>query len=176
MKHYDEETRFDNYWTEVFPVITGLRPASILEVASGNLFFCIEILKKHSLSMKVTTVRALNSRRKELGQDALENYHHENLIYIGGSAETAAALMEYDERNDMVNVGLTMGYPECCVRHLAATGLENIDTAPLAERFPVVTHIPCSTDCRPTIEYQEKLVALIDKYRKNGGRIRRTIP
>jgi hypothetical protein len=159
MKKYFEiiDDWVGNFWVEVFPVLRGLRSTAIVEIPNENLSRFKSYLEENGVAYHLTTVAELNEERIKRGKDLFLNHRHENIFYIGDEARKVRTLVEGDLNNDFFCVGMMLGYPDCCVAAFFNRGTESVDIECLKRNFPMIAHIPCSTTCPRTMEYDMKL-------------------
>ena len=158
------ESRIPSYWTEIFPVVRGLRSTGIVELAEEDVPFFKDFLQARGLSFEMVTAAQFNEERRRRGQDPLRNYYHENLFYIGDELRKVKTLLDCDYNNDFFCVGMMLGYPDCCVAAFFTRGTESMDIEKLKARFSMITHIPCSENCPRTAEYDNRLRAEKERY------------
>lgn len=163
-KFNDIETRIQNFWTEVFPVVRGLRSTGIVEIPADDVPYFREYLDSTGICYMLVTAGELNEERTRRGKDLLRNFLHENLFYIGDEMRKVRTLLEGDRDNDFYCVGLMLGYPDCCVAAFYQRGTESVDATALKNRFPMITHIPCSENCGRTADYNRRVQRDKDQY------------
>ena len=96
-------------------------------------------------------------------------------IYISKD-ETKAYLASYYELiNDHRKLGLLLGYPECCVDFFCQNFDENNTNLELKptnmytniskrnEDFVLISHFPCSSDCKKSIELGKKYFEVLER-------------
>ncbi len=153
----DIEIRFPSFWVEIFPVLQGLRSASIVEVPDEDVQHLREYLDCKGVFYQIVTVDELNEKRKNRGKDLFLNRCNDNLFYIADEMRKVRTLVEGDFNNDFFCVGMMLGYPDCCVAEFYKRGTESVDIASLSKKFPMITHIPCSQYCGRTALYDQRL-------------------
>ncbi|HOC92340.1 MAG TPA: hypothetical protein PKH33_08235 [bacterium] len=152
------------FWVEVFPVLRGLRSTGIVEIPDENVSRFKSYLEENDVAYQLITVSELNEERIKRGKDLFLDQQHENIFYIGDEARKVRMLVEGDRDNDFFCVGMMLGYPDCCVATLFKTGTESLDIKALKSNFSMIAHIPCSSTCPRTIEYDSKLKADKERY------------
>jgi len=108
-------------------------------------------------------------------------------IYLSKNKEAAKA-NEYETKQDHKNLGLSLGYPECCsnffVKHEQEeskkqfnfiTPIKNNSKEPYSlytnylakyQDITLLSHFPCSFNCKNSIEIGKKHLELIEKHDK----------
>ena len=105
-------------------------------------------------------------------------------VALGRSEERARRVLRADASVDPheEELGRLLDYPDCCVKAIAAIGESAIDrraaelsTRPHRGRFrlieiagyrdglALVSHAPCSSACRPTLELAERSLTALDR-------------
>ncbi len=162
----EAENVLNNFWSEIFTVLRGLRPAGIIEVAEPDIPAYEDFFQRNGLFYKMITAAQLNKIRKERKHDTLRNYRNEFLFYIGRDRADVEKLMEADYENDTCSVGILLGYPACCVKKLDSCGLESMNAEVARSRFQYIAHIPCSADCEKTVDYERRVKKEIERYKQ----------
>ena len=108
----------------------------------------------------------------------------EGYVALGRSQERARRVLRVDASVDPheEDLGRLLDYPECCVKAIATIGESAIDRraaelsrAPHRDRFglidiagyryglALVSHVPCSSACSPTLELAERSLTALDR-------------
>lgn len=100
------------------------------------------------------------------------------LVYMSKSQFNALWTCLYETKQDHINTGLMLGYPECCVKFFAeefAKGNINPVHRPLNpwtnlllrdEDIALISHFPCRSDCEKSVAIAKKNLALMERYDK----------
>ncbi|MBW2995465.1 DUF483 domain-containing protein [Candidatus Woesearchaeota archaeon] len=99
-------------------------------------------------------------------------------VYFSKDEIMANLAAYYEFKNMHKELGLILGYPECCVnffcRHFSAekTNLQLKPTNPYTnlrkrdEDAVLLSHFPCSSECRKSIEMAKKYLGIISRHDK----------
>jgi len=94
--------------------------------------------------------------------------------YISKSQKQALLANLYETRGDHYNLGLALGYPECCCRFYQKQFLKGnlapehstyhklIDIRKRKTDSSIISHFPCSPNCRESIKLAQKSVKLLE--------------
>ena len=145
--------------------LLSLKPAFRTFVASGNMTLIKSWCDKHEFSFEsdhsfvyISSDHALNRRIKSL--DAAEVPH-------------------------AVELGVLLGYPKCCCNKIASIGEGKIDayadwlnnqsfsdpyriinTSMYSQGIALISHVPCSVVCKPSLLIAKKVLTYLRKERK----------
>jgi len=96
-------------------------------------------------------------------------------VYLAKEEANAWLAAYYELIEDHYNLGLLLGYPECCVRYFMqnfSPENTNLVLPPtnmytnLTKRdqdLVIISHFPCSSDCKDSIEIGKKYLEVIEK-------------
>ena len=96
-------------------------------------------------------------------------------VYISKDEEKAWLATFYEQIGNDYELGLLLGYPECCVRFFVNNFNENKTNLQLPPQniytnltqreddFVLLSHFPCSADCPESIKLGKKYLALLEK-------------
>ncbi len=105
------------------------------------------------------------------------------MLFVYLSKEESAAWLAayYELIEDHYNLGLLLGYPECCVRYflqnfspektnlvLSPTNIYT-DLTKRDQDLVLISHFPCSSDCKASIELGKKYLEVIEREDKERG-------
>ncbi len=104
-------------------------------------------------------------------------------VYVAHEQKMAQRLQDVDDDPEPheYELGLLLGYPECCCRHVAGIGefnidkwesdlshsvkyggrFELIDPCGYSEGYSLISHIPCSTACNPSLSIAEAALQIV---------------
>lgn len=150
----------------------------------------VDLLRLFARSAKVIRLRPVAdsgaSDVREWATDAGLAVHAdgEGYVAIGRSEERTRRVLRVDASVDPheEELGRLLDYPDCCVKAITAIGESAIDaraaelpSRPHRGRFrlidiaryrdglALVSHVPCSSACRPTLELAERSLTALDE-------------
>lgn len=178
---------------EVLYVIEGNKPCSRILVFEDELNKIIDFLNENNLYAAVSDFKVVkqntqsefysDSSIKISKNSARKGYF---FIYLSKNKETAEKAKLIEESNKHKELGLLLGYPECCCEFfeknfngqntdLTLKILENSDgyefpfySNVAARHFDValLSHFPHSFECKPSIEIAKNNLKTIEKHSK----------
>ena len=179
---------------DVFYVLEGCKPVSRILAKEEELQGILDFLEDKNLKTAVSDFKvvkepgAANSysdKGVRLNGPSYGNNNH--LVYISKEEKLAKRARQYEDKNDHFHLGLSLGYPDCCSEFFTKrfpveskkkndytlAVLENSEnyTFPfqtnVAARFldvALLSHFPCSFNCRHSKAIAEKNLTAIKKH------------
>ena len=160
----------------------GFYPRELLEVeqfCQKNNLFLVKSKFKVLLADELTNGQKYSNKGVRLPEtDELGLY----FVYISKSEEKALLASYYELLNDHRQLGLLLGYPECCIQyflekfHEQYTNLELLPTNPYTnlsmrnQDLVLISHFPCSSNCQPSKMMGHKFLQVLEKYDSDYAR------
>jgi hypothetical protein len=176
---------------DVLYVIEDLKPVSRVMVNEEGYLPLVDLLKKNKLvferaDFKIQKMDKTNYSDK--GQKLPMNFEKKGdyFLYISKSKDMAAKAKELEGKEDHIEFGKILGYPECCVKFFnqefpqESKGNNDYVYPALRNsegfRFPffnnvvarhldlnLISHFPCNFNCKASIEIGKKNLECIKK-------------
>ena len=182
---------------EVLYVIEGAKQCSRMMVHEDELGKAAEFFGKHDLKYSVSDFKGIKQKSSEFySESSIKMPKNSELkghffVYLSKDKEMAARAKVLEEKNDHRQLGLLLGYPECCCDFFQAKFNEKnpdltLDALSNSEgfKFPFHTNIaarhfdvtllsyfPHSFSCSPSIEIAKKNLKVIEKNSENLAKI-----
>lgn len=130
-------------------------------------------LKKSNFKIKLDEIKNGFSNK---GIRLKKNENGMYYVYISKNELKTILAKEFEEKNDNLNLGLTLGYPRCCINFFIKsfkeylTDLEIPSTNPytnLSQRkndCVILSHFPCSPECDVSIKLAKKYYNIIKEH------------
>ncbi|MBI3026651.1 hypothetical protein HYY70_00925 [Candidatus Woesearchaeota archaeon] len=178
---------------EVLYVIEGVKPCARILVFEDDLEKIIDFLMKNQLFFSLSDFKVLkqtiqsefySDKSIKIQKNALQKGHF--FVYLSKTKNFAEKAKFLEENNEHKDLGLLLGYPECCCdffvdnfdeknTDLTLKILNNSDglefafhTNIAARHFDValLSHFPHRFDCKPSIEIAKNNLEAIKEYSK----------
>ena len=180
---------------EILYVLEGVKPCTRIIVKEDDLDKTREFLKQFGLCIETSDFKI--SMDKDLNKGGYSNmavkvnsdsnFKGDFLVYVAKDKETAEKAKQYERSNDYKNLGLMLGYPECCCDFFkenfneqskkdndyvipALTNSKGIvfpyenNTMGRYFDYGLISHFPCSYNCQKSREIGQKHLEVIKKH------------
>jgi hypothetical protein len=156
---------------EVELLLRDLKPVVRQGFYPSELEKIKEFCQKNNLFLEVSPYKVImegegySDKGKKVSKDDPKGMF---FVYISKNQEKALLANLYETRGDHYNLGLALGYPECCVKFYCEE-FEKGNVAPELESYNplidfrkrkddacVISHFPCSPDCKESVKLAEK--------------------
>ena len=175
---------------EIIYVIEGIKPAARIMVKDDEFDKINDFLKKYKLNIVKSDFKIKkedNSEYSDKGSKINLNEKGYYFAYISKSRDKAETAKALEEKNEHINLGLALGYPECCCEFFnknfetESKNKNDFTLATLDEsdgyKFPfysnitarhfdisLLSHFPCNFNCEESIKIAEKSLDIIKKH------------
>lgn len=152
---------FPTYYLEIYPVINGLKPLSLVEVPIEKFDEFKKLSEKEGLFVEFIPYEEFLKKRKEFSSNNIADRMPNSMrAYISLNKKIAKLGKFYDINREEKKFGKLLGYPECCI--------ENYNIERIVKKPKFIAYTPCSKNCKATKRY---LKNLINSFKKNGIKI-----
>ncbi len=149
----------------------GFYPDELIAVEK----FCAEEglhLVKSKFKVLLADSNDYSNKGVRVGEDKRGMY----FVYISKSEKKALMASYYETIGDEYNLGLVLGYPECCVKFFCDSFNENRTNLELKPANPwtnlskrsedcvLISHFPCSSDCKESVLIGKRHYEVLKKY------------
>jgi|SRR3989338_2583177 len=165
---------------EILFLLHDLKPAVRQGFYASELPLVEDFCQKKGLFLVKSTFKVLLSDHEHFSNQGLRIPESDPrtgmyFIYISKDEETALLAAYYELVQNDPELGLTLGYPECCIDYfLNHFSLENSNPeitsknlfTNLSQRHEdcvLLSHFPCSAECLKSIEIGQKNLELLQK-------------
>ena len=178
---------------EVLYVIEGAKPCVRILVYEDELENIKKFLLDEEIFFQISDFKVLkqnlhsesySDKSIKIQKNAPQKGHF--FVYISGNKGTAEKAKAAEEKNNHLELGLTLGYPKCCCEFFAKNfddkntdltlkSLNNSDGFEFsfynniaARHFDItlLSHFPHSYECKPSIEIAKNNLKIIHKHSK----------
>ncbi len=144
-------TEFNNYYTEIFPVLKKLKPLSHLEIPIKLFLEFKDACEKKGLFVdSISYTDFLKERSKYSKKTPKDRLPDSMLTYISLDKNIAKKGKMYDISKKGYEFGKLLGYPKCCI--------DAYDVNKKAVKSKLIPYIPCSDGCGETKKYVDNLL------------------
>lgn len=152
---------FPTYYLEIYPVINGLKPLSLVEVPIEKFDEFKKLSEKEGLFIEFISYEEFLKKREKFSPDNIADRMPNSIMaYISLNKKIAKLGKFYDITRKEKKFGKLLGYPDCCVK--------NYNIERIVKKPEFIAYTPCSKDCKATKRY---LKNLLNSFKKNGIKI-----
>ncbi len=149
-------TEFNNYYTEIYPVLKKLKPSSHLEVPMTVFPEFKEACENEGLFVDyISYTHFLKKRLNYPGKTPKDRLSNSMLVYISLDKNIAKKGKMYDISKKDHEFGEVLGYPKCCIKAY--------DINKKAIKSNLIPYTPCSEGCKATKKYIDNLIYELKK-------------
>ena len=163
---------------EILLLLSGAKKVVRQGFYESELGKVIEFFEKNNIFLVKSKFKVLLSDKGEpfsnkgmrVGEDNVDGMY---FVYLSLDKKSAYLASYYEITQDHKNLGLILGYPECCVDYFCNHFSEqnpNPEQKPtnpytnLSKReqdYVLLSHFPCNSDCEKSIELGKKYLQII---------------
>ncbi len=160
---------------EILFLLKDLKPVVRQGFYSHELEKVKEFCQKNNLFLELSPYKIIMEGENYSDQGKKVDKNHPQgmfFVYISKNQKSALLANLYETKGDHYNLGLALGYPECCCKFYQ----EQFEKGNLAPEFnnyndliniknrktdqAIISHFPCSSNCQKSIELAQKFKQL----------------